>query len=215
MGLAKEIFYFIVDKINRSFKVKKYLNLNPINLNLGCGKNLKQGFINIDISKGSNLRLDLRKRLPFKKNSVDYIYSEHFFEHISYTDKTAILCLYDYLRILKQGGKIKIVIPDMESCFKAYTNKDFNYFNRLGVEKLIPQSKKYFSIIDNINYAVYQFGEHKYCYDYEKMNLLLKSVGFKNIKKDKFNPSEDTEFRKYYSMYIIAQKNNQIFNRLK
>jgi len=57
-----------------------------------------------------------------------------------------------------------------------------------------------------INYVFYQFGEHKYCYDFEKINILLKTVGFNYIVKDKFNPKEDTEVRKNYSLYIIADK---------
>lgn len=56
-------------------------------LNLGCGIHLKKGFINIDIDKRVDpkypfKRLDLNKSLPFKDNSVDYIYTNHALEHI-------------------------------------------------------------------------------------------------------------------------------------
>lgn len=206
LELKEEFKYFLIDKITRLFMVRKYLSKNPIKLNLGSGQHLKKNFINIDLSKYADLRLDLRKILPFKKNSVDYIYNEHFFEHLSYTDTTAIRCLYDYLRILKKKAKLRIVIPDMEMAFKAYINKDLKFFKIINIEEKIPQSKKYASIIDYINYGIYQHGEHKYCYDFEKISLLLKSVGFKNIVKDNFNPKEDTEVRKNFSMYIECEK---------
>ena len=82
-----KFLYALIDKMTHLTKVKKFISLSTIKLNLGCGPNLKKGFINIDLSKKANLRLDLRKPLPFKGNTVDYIYSEHFFEHLSYTDR--------------------------------------------------------------------------------------------------------------------------------
>ncbi len=170
---------------------------------MGCGANLKKGFINIDLNKSANFRLDLRKPLFFKKNSVEYIYSEHFFEHLNYTDTTAIRCLQNYYKILKTGGKMRLVVPDMEKVFKAYVKRDIEYFKSIKIKEKIPQSKKYASIIDYVNYRVYQFGEHKYSYDYEKIELLLKSVGFKNIIKDDFNPSKDTREQ---SIFVEAIK---------
>lgn len=94
----------------------------------------------------------------------------------------------------------------MEKVFKAYYKKDFKFFDLINIEEKIPQTKEYSSIIDFINYGVYQFGEHKYCYDYEKIHLLLKSVGFKKITRSEFNPSEDSKARKNNSLYIIAEK---------
>lgn len=173
---------------------------------------LKKGFINIDLRYHGQLRLDLRKPLPFKSNSIDYIYNEHFFEHLNYIDKTAIRCLQDYLRVLKKGGKLRLVIPDMELLFKAYVNKDYQYFKTTNIEDYIPQSKKYSSIIDFVNWGVYQRGQHKYCYDFEKISLLLKSVGFKNIFRDNFNSEKDIDRTwantnpKDFSIYIEAVK---------
>lgn len=63
---------------------------------------------------------------------------------------------------------MRLVIPDMEKSFKAYVNKDYKYFELINIDKKIPQSKKYASTIDYINYGTYSAGAHKYSYDFEK-----------------------------------------------
>ena len=127
----------MIDKLTRLTKSKKYKSLDSIKLNLGSGPSLKKGFINIDLNKFADLRLDLRKSLLFNKNSVDYIYSEHFFEHLSYTDTTAIRCLQDYYKILKVGCKIRLVIPDMEKVFEAYVERDSSHFETIDIYMVI------------------------------------------------------------------------------
>ena len=58
-----------------------------IKLHLGCGRNLLDGWINTDFNiakfRGSDF-LDVTEKFPYDDNSVDYIFSEHMIEHISY-----------------------------------------------------------------------------------------------------------------------------------
>lgn len=53
-------------------------------LNIGCGYNKKEGFINIDKVKEvkPDMVIDIEQRLPFDDNTFEHIYSEHCFEHI-------------------------------------------------------------------------------------------------------------------------------------
>ncbi len=204
--IYKEIKFYFIDKINRHFKAKKYLDLNKIKLNLGCAKATKKRFINIDFMKFGDLRLDLRKTLPFKDNSVDYIFTEHFFQYIDFIDSVVIRCMSDYYRILKKGGKIRMIIPNHEKIFKAYAKKDISFFQSfMRIDNKLPHPFRYASIIDYINYS-FQYGKVRYCYDFEKIHILLKSIGFNNVIKDNFNPKEDTDSRKTYSLYIVAEK---------
>lgn len=207
-GLFREIKYYIVDKITRITKVRKYKYAKVLKLNLGCGIRKKKGFINIDIHKNVDLRLDLRKQLPFSNDSVDYIFSEGFFSYLNYKDGTAIRALQDYRRVLKNGAQIRMVIPNHEQFFKAYINKDIEYFKKfVNIQPYIPQKKEYISIIDYINFCL-EYGKIGYAFDFEKISLLLKSVGFKNINKDKFNPNKDVniKIRELFSLYIEAEK---------
>ncbi|MEO1187176.1 MAG: hypothetical protein AAFX46_22010, partial [Cyanobacteria bacterium J06636_27] len=53
-------------------------------LHLGCGTNLKEGYLNIDqyLSAPSITNIDIFK-LPIEDNLVDEIFSEHMLEHLS------------------------------------------------------------------------------------------------------------------------------------
>jgi len=78
---------FRIQRLHRAAlkRVRRYSG-NNLRLNVGCGKNIKQGWINIDLSKEADLQLDVREPLPFASESASMVYSEHFFEHLEYPD---------------------------------------------------------------------------------------------------------------------------------
>jgi SAM-dependent methyltransferase len=78
-------------------------------LNLGCGKDRIEGYINCDISKEVNPDkiVDLEKKLPFKDNSIDEIITYHTLEHI----KNFIPLMEEIYRILKNDGILKVRAP--------------------------------------------------------------------------------------------------------
>ena len=109
-------------------------------LNLGCGKDIKKGFVNIDSFEHSNHKLDIKtdlaKKIPVTSNSADFAYSAHFLEHLDWIK--ADFFLKEVLRVLKKGGKLRILVPDYEKIFKNYAkgNKKFfidikNYLNNI------------------------------------------------------------------------------------
>lgn len=69
-------------------------------------------FINIDFDEKVNPDLNINlgnSILPYSDNSIDYIYSNHFFEHIT-IDETNFL-LKELFRVLKDGSIINICVP--------------------------------------------------------------------------------------------------------
>jgi SAM-dependent methyltransferase len=120
----------------------------PKVLNLGCGYQTSPRCINIDWSvpirlKGSRLgrrvaplvldgerrraydaitgevmRHDLRKGIPFDDASVDAVYHSHLLEHL---DRPAVPgFLAEIRRVLKPGGILRIVVPDLERDARDY-----------------------------------------------------------------------------------------------
>ncbi len=56
----------------------------PHRLNIGCGEKRRPGWLNIDLDPRADLRLDIRRPLPFPEGSCAEIYSEHVLEHLAY-----------------------------------------------------------------------------------------------------------------------------------
>ena len=110
--------------------VKKAKILPPTTkhrLNLACGPNRKEGWINIDLTDTADLKLDLRERLPFSSESVEVIYSEHFVEHLNYPGEL-LFFLRECYRVLVTGGSFSVSVPDAAPLLIAYTNRDEQLF---------------------------------------------------------------------------------------
>ena len=106
-----------------------------LRLNLGSGDLPKEGWINVDLfGSVADLRLDLRRPLPFADHSTSYIYTEHFFEHLEYPNVTksmgwdlecdgpseALQFLRECKRVLAPGGILDVVVPDTEGMIGEY-----------------------------------------------------------------------------------------------
>lgn len=175
-------------KIKRILKNKKNNN-KKVMLNVGCGTDYKEEWINIDNNSDNNIKKldlnwDLRCRLPFPNNSVDFIYNEHFLEHL--TAKQGIRALKDFKRILKEGGILRIATPDLKVCVDNYC--DDNWRNNHYLEKFKGIKTK----AELLNISFHNWG-HRYLYDQEELRRRLTESGFREIKFCDFKKSEITE----------------------
>lgn len=74
------------------------------------------GWIGIDKGNyGQHYVRDVRRGLPFANDSVDEILAESFLEHIPkeehFGQDDFAFIMNDCLRVLKRGGKMKIIVP--------------------------------------------------------------------------------------------------------
>jgi predicted SAM-dependent methyltransferase len=126
-------------------------------LNLFCGKNIKENFINIDkYNFGQEIILDLEKdKLPFADESIDFILSYHGIEHI----ENLVFLMNEIWRTLKISGTFEIISPcyPSERCFqdpthkKVITTKTFLYFSDDNFIRYIPEFKGKFKILKQEN----------------------------------------------------------------
>lgn len=90
-------------------------------LNLGCGNDIRDGYINIDkysnIDSDDVLKADV-ENLPFEKESVDEILALDIYEHISHIKSLSLL--QHWSSILKSGGKLTIQSPAINVIFDKY-----------------------------------------------------------------------------------------------
>lgn len=88
--------------------------------NLGCGSRHHPDWINLDFhGDGSNvLPWDLQQGLPLPDRSCDVIYSSHAIEH--FNRDCARSFLTECRRVLKPGGILRVVAPDLEGITRSY-----------------------------------------------------------------------------------------------
>lgn len=80
-------------------------------LNIGCGWNKKNGFVNIDKSAKvePDLVVDIEQGLPFESDSFSYIYSEHCLEHVRPQYWSYIL--NEIARVAKEDCILELKLP--------------------------------------------------------------------------------------------------------
>jgi len=78
-------------------------------LNLGCGKNYREGWINVDCCGQfkTDVAFNLDQPWPWVAESIDEIYCGHLVEHIV----DLVLFMNEAFRVLKVGGRIEIKVP--------------------------------------------------------------------------------------------------------
>jgi SAM-dependent methyltransferase len=106
--------------------LQEIIEKDNIKLNIGCGDNVYDGYINMDKVCLDNVDLvwDLEHTpLPFKDNSVQEIRAEHIMEHVS----NFMQLIEELYRICKPDAHIHILAPyyKYEGAFRDPTHKSF------------------------------------------------------------------------------------------
>ena len=119
-------------------------------LNLGCGNDYKEGWVNLDIDRnvGADVIFDLRKiskgkKLPFKSKTFDLIWCSHVLEH--FFDPTPLL--EEMKRVCKVRGIIEVRVPyglaglrnlDHKKlfCLGSFEGKNFSFSNQASEEEV-------------------------------------------------------------------------------
>lgn len=198
-------------------KSHAYRGKSDLLVNIAAGSSGKQGWVNLDgfLQAGVNCLYDARKRLPFPDNSVKGIFSEHFFEHIDYTEEAPHF-LAECYRVLQEGGVLRIIVPDAEKYLKAYAQGGWQEFMML--RPLDDQLRDYYfgfkynTRMELINYVFRQDQEHKFAYDFETIEVLLRRNGLQDVRKQDFAKSVmpelciDMKIRATESLYVDAIK---------
>ena len=98
---------------------------SPLYLNLGCGNDIRDGFVNIDLFSDDPrvIYMDIRK-LEMPDESADMILASDILEHFSHRETDNLL--KEWCRVLKPGGDLLIRCPSLKLQVKAYNNGDWD-----------------------------------------------------------------------------------------
>lgn len=90
--------------------------LAPTKLDIGCGKNKREGFHGVDQYKMDGVDTVLKigaSKWPFADNSIEEAHSSHFVEHLTAQERVHF---YNELhRVMKPGAKATIIVPHWAS----------------------------------------------------------------------------------------------------
>jgi predicted SAM-dependent methyltransferase len=137
---------------------------------------------------------DLVHGIPLADACADFVYSSHFLEHLNRNDAEHLLCAS--FRILKPGGTLRIVVPDLEYALSLYSS---------GKKKMM--LTQYFFVEDDGSH----YAQHKYMYDFALLKEALEKIGFKEIRRCSFRhgktPDLDTlDNRPEDSLFVEATR---------
>lgn len=172
-------------------------------MQIGCGNNAFDGWLNTDLTykKDEIAYLDAGKRFPLPDEIFEYIYSEHIFEHLTFTQ--GLNMLKECFRVLKPGGHLRLATPDLDFLMGLYYEPEkeiYKKYVKWSTNRFIPEissnldEKDYLSsfVVNNF----FRDWGHQIVYNYESLELILKKAGFSNIAKQEVGKSKFKEFDK-------------------
>ncbi len=119
---------------------------------------------------------DATKRIPLPNDSASLVYSSHMLEHLDRSE--ASMFLREAYRVLKSGGVIRLVLPDLSKAIATYNqNQDADAFVESTL-MCIPNARNF---LQRLRMAVIGNRHHLWMYDGKSLSRLLDCNGFKKI----------------------------------
>jgi predicted SAM-dependent methyltransferase len=168
-------------------------------LHVGSARKLKPGWLNTDkmpmrdadgnaselerLAKVDStlyyLQHDSSEPFPLEDGSFDWVYSEHFIEHLEPED--TVSWLGEMRRLLRPGGHVRLSTPDLERYVSGYQTADGEFFaehhERLSrlrnfEGQQVPTRRAWM-----VNQIFYMWG-HRWIYDFDEVAHVAEAAGF-------------------------------------
>lgn len=190
-------------------------------INIGCGVSGAPGWCNLDNSPTILLsripvlrrmsripkwprdvrRIDVRRGLPFEGQSASCIYSSHTFEHFTWEEALGIA--KECLRVLKPGGVLRIVVPDLRIIVGEYLR------NRTPVAS--HEFLRRLSLMHDVFDFLHPGANHSQMFDENSLRHLFREAGFRDPEVRSYLQSRipdigavELEARQRESLYVEA-----------
>ena len=184
----------------------------PIRINVGCGPSPTPGWENYDNSwsvrlanhpriawflrrasvlapsqvyfihtaRQEGIKFWTAMRLHYEDGAVDVLYSSHMLEHLD--RDSARQFVHEAYRVLKPGGAIRIVVPDLALLVDRYNEScDADEF----VAASLLASDRPRTFLGRLRYLVLGGRHHAWMYDERSLVALLKAAGFREVHRMK------------------------------
>lgn len=198
----------ITDLLSSYLYKRKIAKMNDrVVLNIGCGNEIIDGLVNLDLIPRLDKLFNKRmiglffksKIIPFNllgknfflEEKADGIICHHVLEHIP--PNSLVYALEQMFKLLKPGGKLRISVPN----YASY------------IQENIPKNQGFKSKTIALNSLFYGWG-HLFMYDEELLREALNKSGFYNVSISEFKASNlgkfDSPSRAAETLYLVAIK---------
>lgn len=170
--------------------------MSDLRLHLGSGSIKLPLFVNIDHSESHHPDICMNVLFLYEKfpeGSASICFCCHMFEHLR-PDDEAPHFLRQCFRVLKSGGTLRLVVPDLKFVTTKYLRGETLR------DLLVDETKRYTGNYDTaaarFHYWISESSfEHKFAYDFETLKLMLWDAGFTDVRQMPFGHSDFPELR--------------------
>lgn len=140
-------------------------------LHIGCGPQVLPGWVNVDVEPypGIDLVHDIREGMPF--TGVQYIYAEHFIEHLTYDE--ALRFFRECRAALSDDGVLRLSTPNLDWVLATH------YRGADGVGNCFAMNK------------AFRGWGHQFLYNAATLTASLHAAGFEAVRFVAYGRSDD------------------------
>jgi SAM-dependent methyltransferase len=195
----------------------------PVRLNLGSGAHCPPGWVHVDNSLGALLgrhprvvgalrrvlgsrasvlpaqawsgncrRMNLARGLALPDASADHAYSSHFLEHLTRDEARRLLA--DCRRVLRPGGTLRLLVPDLVSIVERYeaSRRD----DPAGAAKVFHDATGFFDYPFPAEpwrwplWVIRRRHNHSFLWDEASLRADMTAAGFTGVRRRTFGQSD-------------------------
>lgn len=186
--------------------------MESMKINLGASRNWeKDGWHVLDhkLANSEDMRIsgDIA-RMDIADKTFGHVFLSHVLEHIPHIKMQDVLM--EINRIMRPGGTIRLLVPDLEAVARAYVAGNEEFFREAAEEDenirldlglggqlmnfIVSPGQDTVLFDRNLENFIAGYG-HLYSYDLDMMTRLLGSYGFGNVRRMGFGESDHIDFR--------------------
>jgi predicted SAM-dependent methyltransferase len=152
-------------------------------LHLACGTNVLPGWANVDLDGPQGvIKLDLTQDLPIADGRIEFVFCEHFIEHVPLA--TAQKLLREVWRCLRPGGVLRLSTPDLDMLVEHYQTRRLDTWRDVG---WLPDTA-----CRLLNEGMHAWG-HEFVYDQTELERAFREAGFRSYERVRWRSSGHVE----------------------
>ena len=181
-------------------------------IDLGAADTLGGDFIAIDFfGRQGVYGADLRFPLLIDDATIDGIFTEHTLEHLAFDEVRRVLG--ECFRVLKPGGRIRVIVPDVSIFVDRYQANDMTWFREWERVTLVPRGRALVTPMQAISFVTQEYG-HRSAWDFATLLRVLDEAGFVEVEEVGYGQGRDPRLlrdrdldsRRLVSLYAEAVK---------